>query len=65
MVPLHRTAMFKSSIQQEEDSFHHQSDLNVRKKLVKYYILSIALYGAKPLTHWKADQKYLENFEMW
>jgi hypothetical protein len=40
-------------------------DLNVRKKLVKYYIGSTALYGAKTLIHWKADQKYLESFEMW
>ena len=30
-----------------------------------YYIWSIAFYGAKSVTHWKADQKYLESFEMW
>jgi hypothetical protein len=40
-------------------------DLNLRKKLVKCYILSIALYGAKTLTLRKVDQKYLESFEMW
>jgi len=37
--------------------FTTKSDLNVRKKLVKYYVWSVALYGAKTLTNWKADQK--------
>ena len=32
---------------------------------MKYCIWSIALYDAKTWTHWKADQKYLESFEMW
>jgi hypothetical protein len=40
-------------------------DLNLRKKLVKCYIWSIALYGAETWTLWKANQKYLEGFEMW
>jgi len=34
-------------------------DLNLRKKLVKCCIWSIALYGAETCTLWKADQKYL------
>ena len=36
-----------------------------RKKLVKCYILSMALYGAETGTLRAADQKYLESFEMW
>jgi hypothetical protein len=40
-------------------------DLNLRKKLVKCYIWSIALYGAEMWTLQKVDQKYLEIFEMW
>jgi hypothetical protein len=40
-------------------------DLNLRKKLVKCYIWSVALYGAETWTLRKADQKYLESFEMW
>jgi hypothetical protein len=40
-------------------------DLELRKKLVKYYIWSIALYGAETWTLRKLDQKYLEIFEMW
>jgi hypothetical protein len=40
-------------------------DLNLRKKLVKCYIWSIAFYGAETRTLWKVEQKYLESFEMW
>jgi hypothetical protein len=39
--------------------------LNLRKKLVKYHIWSIALCGAETWTVWKVDRKYLESFEMW
>ena len=40
-------------------------DLELRKKLVKCYIWSIALYGAENWTLRAADQKHLESFEMW
>ena len=40
-------------------------DLNLRKKLVKWYIWSMALYGPETWMLWAADQKYLERFEMW
>ena len=40
-------------------------DLNLRKKLVKFYIWSMALYGAETWTLLAADQKYLASFEMW
>ena len=39
--------------------------LELRKKLVKCYIWSIALYGAKTWTLRAVDQKQLESFEMW
>ena len=39
-------------------------DLNLRKKLIKCYIWSMALYGAETWTLRAADQKYLESFEM-
>jgi len=35
------------------------------KEITKFYIWSIALYGTKPRTLQKVDQKYLESFEMW
>ena len=34
-------------------------------ELVKYYIWSIAFYGADTWTLEKVDQKYLESFKMW
>jgi len=40
-------------------------DLELRKKLVKCYIWSMALYGAETGTLRAVDQKRLESFEMW
>jgi hypothetical protein len=40
-------------------------DLELRKKLVKCYVLSIALYGAETWTLRAVDQKHLESFELW
>jgi hypothetical protein len=45
--------------------FTSKLDLNLRKKLVKCYIWSIALYGAETWTLRKVNQKYLKRFEMW
>jgi hypothetical protein len=39
--------------------------LNLRNKLVKCYIWSMALYGAETWTLRAGDQKHLESFEMW
>jgi hypothetical protein len=40
-------------------------DLELRKKLVKCYVWSIALYGAEIWTLRAMDQKHLKSFEMW
>jgi len=37
----------------------------LRKKLVKYYIWSIALYDDETWTLRAVDQKHLESFDMW
>ena len=37
----------------------------MRKKLVKCYIWSVALYGAGTWTIRAVDEKHLESFEMW
>ena len=37
-------------------------DVQLKKKLVKCYTWSIALYGAQTWTLRKVDQKYLESF---
>ena len=52
----------KRSIQQKEDFFTRELDL--RKKLVKCCIWSIALFGTETWTLGKVEQKYLEGFEM-
>jgi hypothetical protein len=44
--------------------FTSKLDLNLRKKPVKCYIRSTALYGAVTWKVRKIDQKYLERFEM-
>ena len=40
-------------------------DLELRMKLVKCYVWSIALYGAETWTLRAVDQKHLESSEMW
>jgi hypothetical protein len=47
----------------KKNLFTSKLELNLRKKLVKRYIWSIALYGAETWTLGKVDQKYLESFE--
>ena len=66
-----RTCEIKSTIAMAKAAFNKKTlftcklDLNLRKKLVKYYIWSMAFYGAETWTLRGADQKYLESFEMW
>jgi hypothetical protein len=57
--------MAKSAFNKKKNLFTSKLELNLRKKLVKGYIWSIALYGAETWTLGKVDQKYLESFEMW
>jgi hypothetical protein len=45
--------------------FTSQLDLNLRKKLQKWYIWCKALYGTENDTLRKINQKYLESYEMW
>jgi hypothetical protein len=45
--------------------FGSKLDFELRKKLVKFYIWSISLYGAETWTLRKLDQKNLGSFEMW
>jgi hypothetical protein len=56
-----RSAMAKAAFT-KKTLFTSKLDLNLRKKLVKSYIWSIALYGAETWTLTKVDQKYLESF---
>jgi hypothetical protein len=58
-----RIAMAKAAFYKKKTLFTSKLDLNLRKKLVKCYIWSIALYGAETWTLRKVDQKYLERFK--
>jgi hypothetical protein len=66
----HGDPEIKSRITMAEAAFNKKNlftstlDLNLRKKLVKCYMWSMALYGAETWTL-RADQKHLESFEMW
>jgi hypothetical protein len=42
-----RTAMVKTAFSRKKNLLTSKLDLNLRKKLVKWYIWSIALYGAE------------------
>ena len=61
-----RIAMANAAFKKKKKSlFTSKLDLDLRKKLVKCYIWSMALYGVETWTLRAADQKYLESFEMW
>ena len=57
--------MAKAAFNKKRAVFTSTLDLEMRKKLVKCYIWSIALYGAETWTLRAVDQKQLENSEMW
>jgi hypothetical protein len=60
-----RIAMAKAAFNKKRSFFTSTLDLELRKKLVKCCIWSIALYGAETWTLRAVDQKHLESFEMW
>jgi len=60
-----RIAMAKAAFNKKRALFTSTLDLELRKKLVKCYVSSIALYGAETWTLRAVDQKHLESFEMW
>ena len=61
-----RIAMEKVAFNKKKKTlFTSKLDLDLRKKLVKCYTWSMALYGAETWTLRAADQKYLASFEMW
>jgi len=50
-----RIAMAKAAFSKKKTLFTSKLDLNLRKKLIKCYIWSIALYGAETWTLRAAD----------
>ena len=57
--------MAKAVFNKKKTLLTSKLDLNLRKKLVKCYIWSMAFYGAETWVLRAADQKYLESFETW
>jgi hypothetical protein len=57
-----RIAMAIAAFNNKKTLFNSKLDLNLRKRLVKCHIWSIASYGAETWTLRKVDQKYLESF---
>jgi hypothetical protein len=55
----------KAAFNKKRAVFTSKMDLELRKKLVKCYIWSVALYGAETLTLLAVYQKHLEGLEMW
>jgi len=60
-----RIAIAKAAFNKKRTLFTSTLDLELRKKLVKYYIWSIALYGAETWTLQAVNQKHVKSFEMW
>jgi hypothetical protein len=60
-----RIAMAKAAFNKKWALFTSKMDLEMRKKLVKCYIWSIAVYDAETWILLAVDQKHLESFEMW
>jgi hypothetical protein len=56
-----RIAMAKAAFNKKRALFTSTLDLELRKKLVKCYIWSLALYGAETWTLWAVDKKLLES----
>ena len=55
--------MAKAAFNKKNNLFTNKLDLNLRKKLVKCYIWSMAFYGAETWTLRAVDQKHLGSFE--
>jgi len=60
-----RIAMAKAAFNKKRALFTSTLDVELRKKPVKCYIWSIALYGAETWTLRAVDQKHLGSFEVW
>jgi hypothetical protein len=57
--------MARAAFNKKRALFTSTLDLELRKKLLKCYVWSIALYGAETWTLRTLDQKHLESLEMW
>ena len=56
--------MAKAALNKKRARFTSTLDLKLRKTLVKWYIWSLAVYGAETWMLRAVDQKHLESFEV-
>ena len=59
-----RITMARAAVFKKKAVFTRDIALKLMKKILKWYIWSIALFGAENLTLQKVDRKYLASFEM-
>jgi hypothetical protein len=57
--------MAKAAFNKKRALFTSMLGIKLRRKRVKCYIWSIALYGAETWKFRAVDKKHLESFEMW
>ncbi|KAI5634899.1 hypothetical protein NE865_12382 [Phthorimaea operculella] len=57
--------MAKNAFKKKKNLLTSKISKNVKKRLVKTYIWSIALYGSETWTMTQRDRERLEAFEMW
>jgi hypothetical protein len=60
-----RIAIAKEAFNRKISLSTSKLNIEIKKKLVRCYVWSIALYGSEIWTLRKLEQKYLESFEMW
>lgn len=62
---IYMVALAVTSLNKKKALFTKRLDLNLRKKIINWYIWSIGFYGVEAWTRLKLDQKYLEDLEIW
>jgi hypothetical protein len=65
LLAIEYTALTTLAFNKNKTLFTSKLDLNLRKKLMKCYNLSITTGGIETFALWKIDQKDLNSFEIW
>ena len=60
-----RIAIAKEAFNMKRSIFCGPLEKELRKRIVKFFVWSVALYGAETWTVGRNEQKQLEAFEMW
>ena len=60
-----RIAIAKEAFNRKMSVLTSKLNIELKKKLVRCYVWSIALYGSETRTLRKLERKYFDSFEMW